>query len=142
MIAEKFIAEQHEFLKDLSANLGHPDAGGQVERVLRATLHTLRERLTIQQSLHLLAQLPAFLKLTYIEGWKYHDKPVRFRTVNDFKEAVKDEQYNLGERDFDWNESTEKIVAVVIDALKKYINEGEIRDIMASLPAELHGLFV
>lgn len=142
MISEKFISEQNEFMKELSANLGHKEDERQVERVLRATLHILRERLTIQQSLHLLSQLPAFLKLMYIEGWKYHDKPARFRSIEDFKEAVKEEQFHLGEREFDWSEPTEKIVTVVIDTLKKYLSEGEISDMLAALPGELHSLFV
>jgi uncharacterized protein (DUF2267 family) len=142
MISEKLIAEQNEFLRELSENLGHREDEKQVKRVLRATLHILRERLTIQQSLHLMAQLPAFLKLMYVEGWKYHEKPMRFRTVEDFKEAVKEEQFQLGERDFDWNESTEKIISVVIESLKKYLSPGEISDILAELPSELHPLFV
>lgn len=142
MISEKFISEQNEFLKELSYNLGHPENERQVERVLRATLHILRDRLTLQESLHLLSQLPAFLKLVYIEGWKYHEKPSRYRSIDAFKEAVKDEQFHLGEREFDWNESTEKIVAVVIYSLKKYISEGEISDMLAALPSELHPLFV
>lgn len=142
MINEKFISEQNEFMKQLSSNLGHSESEKQVERVLRATLHILRDRLSIQQSFHLLSQLPAFLKLIYFEGWKYHEKPSRVRSIDEFKEAVKDEQYHLGERDFDWNESTEKIVATVIDTLKKYISEGEISDILSDMPSELHPLFV
>lgn len=142
MISEKFISEQNEFMKELATHLGHTDDERQVERVLRATLHILRDRLTMQQSLHLLSQLPAFLKLMYVEGWKYHEKPTKYRTLIDFKEAVKDEQFHLGERDFDWNESTAKIAATIIDSLKKYISEGEIRDILSELPSELHSLFV
>jgi uncharacterized protein (DUF2267 family) len=139
---EKYDSERNEFLKELSENLNHPENPDQVERVLRAVLHILRERLSIQQSFHLLSQLPVFLKLLYIEGWKYHEKPVRIRSLEKFKEAVKDEQFKLGERDFDWTASTEKIMNTILTSLRKYLSHGEILDVLATLPAELHPLFV
>jgi uncharacterized protein (DUF2267 family) len=139
---EKYFAERNEFLKELSENLNHPNNPDQVERALRAVLHILRERLTIQESLHVLSQLPVFLKLLFIEGWKYHEKPERIRSIEKFKEAVKDEQFKLGERDFDWAMSTEKIINTILVSLRKYISRGEILDVLATLPAELHPLFV
>jgi uncharacterized protein (DUF2267 family) len=138
---EKYLAERNEFLKELGQNLNHPNDLNQVERVLRSVLHILRERLTMQQSLHLLSQLPVFLKLLFIEGWKYHEKPIRIHSLEEFKEAVKQEQFKLGERDFDWNTSTEKIINIILTSLRKYVSHGEILDLLATLPSELHSLF-
>jgi uncharacterized protein (DUF2267 family) len=141
-LLEKYIAERNEFLYDLAENLEHPHSIEQVERILRATLHTLRDRLPIQQSFHVLSQLPVFLKILYIEGWKFRERPVRFRSIEEFKEAVKDEQFRLGERDFNWNMPSEEIISRTITSLRRYLSAGEIKDLFATLPYELHPLFV
>ncbi|EWM19139.1 DUF2267 domain-containing protein [Kutzneria sp. 744] len=47
-------------------------------RVLRAWLHTLRDRLTVEASAHLTAQLPELLRGIYYEGWDPTAVPHRF----------------------------------------------------------------
>ena len=139
---DKFISEHNEFISSLSHELNNHDNEKKVIHVLKAVLHTLRDRLTMQQSFHVLAQLPAILKLYYIEGWKYHEKPIKFDSIEAFSEAVKEEQYRLGERDFNWEKSTAEIVNIVLASLKKYLAEGTVQNIFAELPPSLHSLFV
>lgn len=139
---EKLINEQHEFIDRLAHALNHPDDTKRVIRALKAVLHTLRERLTIQQSFHMLAQLPAFLKLYYIEGWKYPEKPVKLGSIEEFCKRVKEMQSHFGEREFSWEKSTEEIVNIILASLKKYLDDGTIQHIFAELPTALHPLFI
>jgi len=139
---DKFRSEYNEFLNSLAFELDHPEDLHKVNRAFRAVLHTLRDRLTIPQSFHVMAQLPMFIKLDYIEGWKYHEKPIKYDTIEEFNLAVREEQGRLGERDFDWDESTGEIVNIILASLKKYLDEGTIQNIFAEIPPALHSLFI
>lgn len=140
---EKFAAEGNQFMNELALNLDHPGEQdrAQVGRILKAVLHVLRDRLTIAQSFHVLSQFPMFLKAIYVEDWKYSEKPLKLKTVEDFKEAVKQVQSQLGEIKFDWQMSTEEIVTRVLQTLKKYIPPGQMDDIVQEIPTELKQLF-
>jgi uncharacterized protein (DUF2267 family) len=138
----KFISEHDEFIKELAKELNHTEDPNKVNRVLRAVLYTLRNRLSTQQSFHILAQLPGFLKLYYVDGWKYRIKPHRYDSIEEFTDAVKNEQYHLGERDFNWDRSTEEIVNIVFLSLEKYLDQGTVQNILAELPPALHALFM
>ncbi|MFX0579028.1 DUF2267 domain-containing protein [Nocardia nepalensis] len=47
-------------------------------RVLRAWLHIVRDRLTVDAAAHLGAQLPEVLRGIYYEGWRPSDVPKRY----------------------------------------------------------------
>jgi uncharacterized protein (DUF2267 family) len=138
----KFAQEGNEFLKNLADGLGHPDEDGRTGIILRAVMHTLRERITISESMHLLAQLPLFLKGVYVEGWKYREKPQAIESREDFMKEVEQHQAQYGERQFQWDKSTEEIVKIVLHHLGKYISGGEFDDITAQMPEALKGLIL
>ena len=83
---DKFAQEGNLFLKELAQQLGHPQEHARTGIILRAVLHTLRERITISESFNMLAQLPMFLKGIYVDNWKYSEKPVRINTKGEFFE--------------------------------------------------------
>lgn len=58
----------HTWLKDLMLVLGWQDRH-KAYRALRATLHALRDRLTVEETAHLGAQLPMLIRGFYYEGW-------------------------------------------------------------------------
>lgn len=53
-------------------------------QVLRGVLHSLRDRLMIDQSAHLSAQLLLLIRRIYFENWDPQPLPSRDRTVEDF----------------------------------------------------------
>ena len=138
---DKYAQEGNLFIKNLSAALGHPEEKGRTGIVLRAVLHTLRDRLTVGESMHLLSQLPMFLKAVYVDNWKYSEKPESYKTIGDFTKAVEKHQEQFGEQQFSWNKSTEEIVQIVFRELGQYISRGEYKDIVAQLPEDLSRLF-
>lgn len=138
---EKYAQEGNHFLNQLAKDLGHPDEMGKTSSILRAVLHTFRERLTISQSFHLLSQLPMFLKAIYVDNWKYSEKPLKLNTKEAFAKEVEKHQRQYGEMDFDWEKSTEEIIQIVFRNLRTFISEGEFQDIMSQLPDEIRDLF-
>ncbi len=138
---DKYAQEGNFFLKSLAKSLGHPDETGRTGIVLRAVLHTLRDRITISESFNLISQLPMFLKAIYVDNWKYMEKPLSIKKVEDFTREVEKHQDQYGEYEFNWEKSTEDIVKTVINELGIYISKGEFEDIMAQLPKELEEMF-
>lgn len=136
----KYAEEGNLFIKNLAKNFGHPEEIGRTGIVLRAVLHTLRDRITISESFSMMAQLPMFLKAIYVDNWKYRETPLRMNKEEFLKEVEKhQEQY--GEYEFSWDKSTEDIVKLVIKELSSYITKGELEDIMAQLPEDIEEMF-
>ncbi|HEX2970495.1 MAG TPA: DUF2267 domain-containing protein [Bacteroidales bacterium] len=138
---EKYAHEGNSFIKELSMNLGHPGETARAGIILRAVMHTLRERISIGESLNLVSQLPMFLKGIYVDNWEFNDRQSRIKTIEDFKDEVKRLQEQYGEQQFDWELPTDEIIRVVFSTLNRYVSEGESEDIIAQMPKELKELF-
>lgn len=137
---EKYANEGHHFVNELARQVGHPQETGRTGILLRAVLHTLRDRITISESFDLMAQLPMFLKSIYVDNWKYHEKPLKIKTEEDFIQEVERHQARYGEQQFLWEKSTRELIQIVLESLGEYISPGEFDDIIAQLPLELKDL--
>lgn len=102
---------------------------------LRAVLHTLRDRLTIDEAADLAAQLPMLVRGFYFEGWDPTGKPLKERHQEDFLAHVKS-YYKSDDRVV-----PEKLVRAVFRLLTKHVTKGELDDIKHVLPAELRALW-
>jgi uncharacterized protein (DUF2267 family) len=137
---EKYAQDGNSFVKTLAQNLGHPEEIGRSGIILRAVLHTLRERITISESLNMLAQLPMFLKALYVDNWEYREKPLSLKTQEEFFTEVEKHQEHYGEQEFNWDMSTGEIINTVFITLGKYVSQGEMENIISQLPKELKKL--
>jgi uncharacterized protein (DUF2267 family) len=135
-----YAREGNEFMHKLAAELGHPDREDQAAILLRAVLHTLRDRISIAENLHIVSQLPMFLKGLYVDQWSYSEEMDRLKTAKEFAKRVEEYQDQLGETRFDWNQSTEELITKVLGAVETYLTEGEITDIKSELPQEIAAL--
>ncbi|MBU3713719.1 MAG: DUF2267 domain-containing protein [Ferruginibacter sp.] len=132
---EKYAAKGNEIINKLSAELELPrDNAG---RVMRSVLHALRNRLTIEESFQLLAQLPLVLKGVYVDGWKLTKPFSRIHYLEDFIEEVKNEDGRTADYDFDNAENSKHAIKSTFKILSYYLSEGELEDMMAVLPKAL-----
>ena len=100
----------------------------------RAVLHVLRDRLTVEESAQLAAQLPMLLRGLYYEGWRPARAPEKIRHIGAFVERVRDNLSAHPEID------PEKALHAVLKVLSTKVSEGELADIRHNLSRELEAL--
>ena len=104
-------------------------------RALRAVLHALRDRLTIEEATDLGAQLPMLVRGIYYEGWNPTHTPITDRKRDKFLRDVADEFGG------DVIADAEQITCAVFKVLEKHVTEGEINDVRQALPAAIRRLW-
>ena len=118
------------WLNDLSAALGGDDRR-YAYRVLRAFLHTLRDRLTVDEAAQLAAQLPELVRGIYYEGWDPSSTPATYHDLDTFLERVEHESGALGETQASF------AAEAAMRVLRGHVSAGEIDDVLAVLPAPI-----
>ncbi len=132
-VFDRTIHKTHIWLKELMDVLDCEDRQ-QAYVALRATLHALRDRLTIEEVAQLAAQLPMLIRGFYYEGWDPTGKPIKERNVDDFLTRIDQE---LGPSAIDAEEAARGVFLV----LANRISQGEIEDIEHVLPREIRDLW-
>lgn len=131
---ENYAQEGNAFLKELAIALGTPDDHEHAFRVMQAVFHTLRDRITMQESLHLISELPMALKAVYVNNWSFRDKPEKYETKAEFFERIRD--VNLTD-EIDFGGNPENEVKAVFNVLAQKISSGEMGHVKGQLPAEI-----
>ena len=132
---DKYAAKGNEFINLVAQELEIPR--DMAERVIRAVLHALRNRLSHEESFQLMAQLPLVLKGVFVDGWKYSRPYRRIHSLSEFLDEVRAEDGKLAGYDFGNNTRASKAVAAVFNALHYFVSAGEMEDVSAMLPPEL-----
>lgn len=104
--------------------------------VLRATLQTLRDRLPLEETAHLGAQLPMLIRGIYYEGWR-PSLEVRKMHLEEFFGCV----LARFERTALENSDPEPAIRAVFHTLGRNIAPGEIQKIITVLPSDLKELW-
>jgi uncharacterized protein (DUF2267 family) len=128
------VQKTNRWLKELMQELGWEDRH-RAYSALRAALHALRDRLTVEEVAELGAQLPMLVRGFYYEGWDPTGKPLRVRTREAFLARVAQE-FRADER-----VDPEQVTRAVFTVLSNRISEGEIEDVKHVLPAEIRALW-
>ena len=68
-IMDETVQATNIWLKDLMALTGWDDRQ-RAYRLLRAVLHVLRDRLPVNEAVHLGSELPMLVRGLYYEGWR------------------------------------------------------------------------
>ena len=133
-VFDKAVQDGNIWLNELNKTLDWEDKK-RAYRLLRSVLHTVRDRLTIEEASHLAAQLPMLIRGIYFEGWKPSRVPSKLRK--------KDEFVNETEKAFadDPNDSPEDCVRAVLKLLSAHIPVGEIDDVKNLMPTEIRELW-
>jgi uncharacterized protein (DUF2267 family) len=102
---------------------------------MRATLHALRDRLTVEEVAQLGAQLPMLVRGFYYEGWNPTGKPLKERHREEFLARIALELRKDDPTD------PETIARSVFAAIAKRVTAGEIEDVKHVLPADIRQLW-
>jgi uncharacterized protein (DUF2267 family) len=129
-IIDRTVQQTNAWLEELASRLEADDRRA-AYRVLRAYLHALRDRLTVDEAAQLGAQLPLLIRGIYYEGWNPSKTPVKYHHIDEFLGRVRDEAELAGET------SASYAVSVAAEVLREHVSAGEIDDIRAQLPEEL-----
>jgi uncharacterized protein (DUF2267 family) len=138
---EQYAHEARKFLNEVALELGDAGNSDQAERIMTAVLHTLREILSPQESLHLIAQLPMMLKAIYVNGWHLGAKN-RIRSKDEFIECLLLQNPRTAPQDFGNDEKAIERTRAVFKVLRNHIAIGEVKDIVSQLPSELTELWL
>src|SRR5262245_30791744 len=110
-------------LKDVESVLGMPKERRDLSyKALRAVLHALRDRLTVDESAQLAAQLPTIVRGVYYEGWQPEAVPVKM-SLDDWLQQVR------AECPLDVKGGTPRLVQAVLYALQRHVTPGEWEDV-------------
>jgi uncharacterized protein (DUF2267 family) len=124
------LQKTHLWLKDMMQEL-HTDSRQQAYSVLRATLHTLRDRMTLEEAVKLGAQLPMLLRGMYYAGWTTAGKPIKARHTEEFLAYMREHFRTRADLD------AARAVRAVFKVLGQRVSAGELTDIGQLLPKEL-----
>jgi uncharacterized protein (DUF2267 family) len=102
---------------------------------LRATLHALRDRLPMEEAVHLGAQLPMLIRGFYYEGWRPVQEPIKMHR-EEFLLRV-EEQLTGGASELD----SEIVVRAIFQVLSRKVSKGEIEQVEQTLPKDLRQLW-
>jgi uncharacterized protein (DUF2267 family) len=123
------IQKTNALLKDIETQLGWTDRGRSYS-ALRAVLHTLRDRLTVDEAADFAAQLPLLTKGIFYDGWRPATMP-RKLSVTEFSTEI------AQALPFNPELKPTLIASAVLWATMRYVSEGEIEDVLSILPLRL-----
>ncbi len=121
------------WLDDIMKELGWSDRH-KAYHALRAVLHTLRNRLSVDEAAQLSAQLPLLVRGIFFEGWHPAHKPVKERRQDEFVAHVS-EAFAL-----DTEADPEQITRTVLKVLARHVDTGEIDSLRHILPPAVQEL--
>lgn len=131
---EHTVHTTNAWLEELTKELDLADHQ-QAYHVLRAVLHTLRNRLTAEEVVDLGAQLPMIIRGLYYEGWTPNGKPLGARKKEEFLAHIASalrETPELYPEGAAWG---------VFKVIGNHVSEGEIGDVKSILPADIRTLW-
>lgn len=131
---ERTVQKTFEWLKEIGQELGSEDKY-RAYHALRSVLHHLRDRLSVDDSANLAAELPMLIRGLYYEGWQPSKVPLKIRHKDEFLDLIR--QDFAQEPDVD----AEKIARAVFSVLERHISEGEAKEILQSLPKQIREIF-
>ena len=133
-VFDRTLHKTNVWLKDLMQILGTDDRHA-AYTALRATLHAVRDRITVDEVAQLGAQLPMLIRGFYYEGWVPAHTPLKVRHLDEFLALVARE---LPEADV---LEAERVASAVFAVLAAHVAQGEIEDVKQVLPEEIRDLW-
>lgn len=132
---DRTLEKTHQFINDVAAEIAIEDK--HIAFIgIKAVLHALRDRIPVEEAVHLGAQFPALLTGFYYEGWKPAATPTKERSVDALVEKVRE---NLPQGDYPTEITT--LIRGVFKILAEWVTEGEIKEVINMLPEDVQFLW-
>ena len=135
----KYATEANTFLKNYTKELNLHSDTEKAGRILSSILHGLRDVISTEESLQLIAQFPMFLKAVYVNGWTSQKKN-KIKTMTEFIDLVRKYNGVTSIHDFGSDELAENYIDSTFILLRQYISLGEMEDIRTELPKALKSM--
>jgi uncharacterized protein (DUF2267 family) len=132
-VFDQTLQKTNIWLKEIMDHLG-PDRQ-RAYHALRAVLHTLRDRLTVEEAAHLSAQLPLLIRGIYFEGWHPAHKPTRIRSKEEFLDEIAARLQGVEPINPD------TAARAVLEVLERNIDSAEAAQVRHMLPKALQDLW-
>jgi uncharacterized protein (DUF2267 family) len=132
-VFDKTLQTTHIWLDQIMERIG-PDR--QIAwKVLSTVLHKLRDRLPVEASAHLGAQLPLLVRGAYYDQYRPAEQPTDCRTREEFVAEV--EEWLQDTRPVD----PEEAIAAVFDVLSRNVDAGQVEKIKRVLPKAIREMW-
>jgi uncharacterized protein (DUF2267 family) len=132
-VFETTLQKTEEILKHIMEPLGW-DQEQRAYVALRAVLQALRDRLPVNEAVHLGAQLPMLVRGIYYEGWTPLDKPIKMHR-QEFLERIHEAFRDDPQID------PVRVTRTVIEVLLAHLGRNQMSKIAYQLPAEYADLW-
>jgi uncharacterized protein (DUF2267 family) len=125
------IEKANAWLADIDAGFGTDDRR-LAYRVLRAWLHCLRDRLTVEVAAHFAAQLPELLRGVFYDGWNPSRVPQKYDRAEYFTRFAREARVH--------DSDVAKAARIVTAVAKQHATVGVVAQALRLLPADLREL--
>lgn len=122
------------WLHEIGSRMGWDDRH-KAYRLLRTSLHALRDRLPVTAAAALAAQLPMLMRGIFYEGWRPAHVPVKVRSREAFLAGVR--QAFSNEPGFDAEAAFREVIAV----MKLHVSVGEVEAVRRAMPEAIAALW-
>ena len=131
-VIDTTVHKTYRWIDEISEELGGIGRR-EAYRDLRAFLHTIRDRLTVDQAAELGAQLPMLIRGIYYEAWDPSRVPVKMK-AEEFVDVFIERAVLPPDR-----EPLASLKAAA-SVLRRHVTEGETEDVVSSLPIDIRRL--
>lgn len=131
---ETTVNNTHVWLNELK-EIGNFEDESQAYTALRAALHSIRDRLTVDEATDFAAQCPMLVRGFYYEGWRPALAPNKERTREAFLDSIRESlrtNTNIG---------PERAARATFQLLDRRISAGEMQDVRRMMPAEVRAMW-
>ena len=134
-VFDRTLEKTHQFINDVAEQINLEDKQI-VFTGIKAVLHSLRDRIPLEEAAQLGSQFPVMLAGFYYQGWKPAATPTKERSVSAFVDKVRG---NLPNGDYPVEIKT--LIEGVFAVLYKWVTEGEIVDVANMLPKDVQEFY-
>jgi uncharacterized protein (DUF2267 family) len=112
----------------------------QAGRIFRAVLHSIRDRLNVEDAIHFAQQLPIIWKGIYFDHYELEKVPVTINSRQEWINYIRNKNAFAANNDFQLDEEISFAFKAVFNALQKKIPNNDLQRVRESLNKDIQEL--